>query len=193
MMPLQEYGYVAGSRNVLPIPANNLLKAAMAGSNTTLGIWDLDEFLVLPRHHNISYEVNQGCLTQLHDPSNLEAVIAFSLTLPSDSASEPDIVQWQEYGGFRAAVKRMHYTVQPYRHCDDGIFCKALINPDSDYNMHVHQLVRPPGETRKRNFTDRGCAYMHHFYYLWRHRKWWMESNLKKKASLRLEDLPGGS
>jgi hypothetical protein len=191
---MQEYGHVAHSRNILPIPANNLLKAAMAGSNTTLGIWDLDEFLVLPRHHNISYEVNHGCLTQLHDPSSLEAVIAFTLTVPPESSTGPDVERWLQYGGFEAAVKHMHYTVQPYKHCMFGIFCKALINPDSDYNMHVHQLVRPPGEETHRNFTDRGCAYIHHFYHLWNGpRAWWDPSILDDKAPLSLADMPFSS
>jgi hypothetical protein len=189
----QEHGYVRGAKYMLQLPASNLLKAAMAGTNTTLGFWDLDEFLVLPRHRNISYEVNHGCLTQLHDASEMEAVISFTLTLPPDSSTGPDVAHWRHHGGFEAAVKSMNYTAQPYRHCMHGIYCKALVNPNADYNMHVHQLVRPPSEPGHRKTTDRSCAYVHHFYHLWGRRGWWDKSNISDKVPLALEDMPFSS
>jgi hypothetical protein len=174
---------------MMQLPANNLLKTAMAGSSTTLGIWDLDEFLVLPRHRNISYEVSHGCLTQLRAPSNMEAVLSFSMTV-AKAKSRSEIRRWQKAGGFEAAVKSMRYTTQPYKHCNYGVYCKALINPNSDYNMHVHQLARPPSEGDSRNPTPRSCAYIHHFFYLWGTRWWWDPKVLSRRASLSLKDMP---
>ena len=174
----------------MQLPGSNLLKAAMAGTNTTLGLWDLDEFLVLPRHRNISYEVNHGCLTQLHDPTNQEAVLSFSLTLPPDSLQGRDINRWLKLGSFESAIKSVPYSMQMYKHCNWGIFCKALINPNSNLNMHVHQMVRRDHDARSRNKTDSSCAYMHHFLHLWGRRDFWWPDNLMGKAPLVLKDMP---
>ena len=186
----QTYGNIRGAPYMMLLPGSNLLKAAMAGTNTTLALWDLDEFLVLPRHRNISHEVNHGCLTQLHDPVNQEAVLSFSLTLPSDSSPGRDIDRWLKHGSFEAAIKHEPYTTQMYKNCNWGVFCKALINPNSDHNMHVHQMVRRKPDARNRNKTDPSCAYMHHFYHLWGRRAFWSPDNLMGKAPLVLKDMP---
>jgi hypothetical protein len=191
-LPLvQEHGYEQGSNHMMQLPANNLLKTAMDGSSTTLGIWDLDEYLVLPRHRTISYEVNHGCLTQLHDPAGQEALLPFTLTTQLDATPGPDITQWQQHGSFEAAVRSMRYTAQPVKHCDRGVFCKALINPNSDRDVRLHQLARLPPAKGGSNVTDRSCAYIHHFHHLWGHRRWWSDTVLAEtKSPLALADMP---
>jgi hypothetical protein len=46
----------------MQIPANNLLRLAAWGSSSRLAFWDLDEYLVLPRHQPIQQEMQAGCL-----------------------------------------------------------------------------------------------------------------------------------
>jgi hypothetical protein len=186
---VQEYGIVRNASNFMQLPTHNLLLAAMAGTNTTLGLWDLDEYLVLPGHRSISYEVNHGCLAGLHDPSSMAVEIPLTMTLPgADFSHEPDIASWVRLGGVEAAVKSMSYTAQPYKECK---FCKLLVNPDTTYNMHVHWLVKPDDAPPKVT-ADRGCAYAHHFFHLWHTRIGIRvdESNLLERAPLALQDLP---
>jgi hypothetical protein len=185
---VQEYGYVRSASYFLQLPTLNLLMAAMAGTNTTLGLWDLDEFLVLPGHRSISYEVNRGCLTRLHDPSSMAVEVPFTLTLPAaNSSSGPDIASWRKLGGFEAAIKKMNYTAQPYKHCG---YCKVLVNPNTNYNLHVHWLVTPPEAGSHKVTADRKCAYAHHFYHLWHNRQFPHEANLLETAPLAIQDLP---
>lgn len=48
----------------MQVPAYNLLRLAAWGANATLGFWDLDEYLVLPRHRSIGHEIygDDGCM-----------------------------------------------------------------------------------------------------------------------------------
>jgi hypothetical protein len=48
----------------MQVPAYNLLRLAAWGSNSTLALWDLDEYLVLPQHRLITDEIygESGCM-----------------------------------------------------------------------------------------------------------------------------------
>jgi hypothetical protein len=189
---MQDHGEVKGKTYIMQLPANNLLMAAMAGTNTTLGLWDLDEYLVLPSRRSISYEVNKGCLTQLHNATEMEAVVSFVVATTTSNTSEPgnDITQWLEKGSFKEAMKSMQYTLQPLKSCSDAIYCKALVNPNGEFNMHVHQLARPPPATSNRKTTGAGCAYMLNFLHLYKRRGFWSKGMLSKDtAPLKLEEL----
>jgi hypothetical protein len=184
---------VEGQTHMLQLLASNLLKASMAGSNTTLGLWGLDEYLVLPRHRSISYEVNHGCLTQLHDPTIQEARLPCTLALPLDDLPDgPDILEWRKYGSFESAIRSMRYTAQPVKACCSHMLCKAaLVSANSDFDIHMHRHVRPLPDVQDRSSTDQGCAYVHNFYRLWRcRRQQWPDLVFsKRKAPVVLEDM----
>jgi hypothetical protein len=54
---LQEWSYKPTRDNSIQATAQNLISMAMHGAHNYLGVWDLDEYLVLPRHQPVMHEV----------------------------------------------------------------------------------------------------------------------------------------
>lgn len=184
-----EFGLIDDLSLVMQVPGNNLLKMIMGGSDAMLAVWDLDEYLVLPRKRPISYEVTEGCMKQLQDPEEHEQVISFTWTYDK-TATQPEVARWLSAGGVLNATRIYNYTATPYSHCNFGVLCKAIINPNTDFNMHVHQLARPPPHSEHRSPSPRDCAYMHHFFQLFVRRPIWDEHAVGEPDVLRRADLP---
>lgn len=190
-----EYGLVEDIAAFMQVPGYNLLRLALYGvERVTLGLWDPDEYLLLPRHRSIKEELygDSGCLRQVHTPE-AEAVIPISygeadLAITKDL---PDYTQWISRGSVPAAIRQMNYYVRDTQHCNYGIYCKALINPSAPYNFHVHQFTRgPTDEANNRVPVPRNCSYMVHFHRMWVHRGVWDESNALPPEPLRIQDFP---
>ena len=59
---LQDFSIDPTKEISIQIPAQNLVSMAMHGSRNVIGVWDVDEYLVLPSHKPIMHEV---CLLAL--------------------------------------------------------------------------------------------------------------------------------
>lgn len=188
---LWDGGLIRDHPLIMQVPANNLLMLAASGSSATIGLWDLDEFLVLPHGRPIADEVRDGCLQRVKDPKEYEQVLTLALTFDT-AATTPDLPKWREYGSMLEAAKHMNYTSRPYKHCDNGMYCKALVNPNTDLAMHVHQLVRQvPEESTVRTPTAHDCAFLHHFWFLWVVRpNFWDQGVLGPAQVMELKQLP---
>jgi hypothetical protein len=111
--------------------------------------------------------VRQGCLKGAMEKAE-EAVIPFEhATIDGWSGRGGEISAWLEHGSFREAAKHVKYTTQAYSHCNDGNICKALVDPNTDLIVQIHQLVQRPPKDVHRRPMPRSCAYMLHFYQLW--------------------------
>lgn len=172
-----EYGVVEKVKAFMQVPAYNILRLAMYGSKgSTLAFWDPDEYLMLPRGKSIKEEVKSGCLQQVFT-EEAEVVIPLAWARPSAGAftEDAEYKEWMKRGSVPKAIREMNYTINPGRHCNWGVFCKAMITPDSDFTFHVHQLhrsgaIEESGETK---FVPHTCAYIAHFYQMWHKRDIW--------------------
>jgi hypothetical protein len=57
LRPLQDFSLDARKELNIQAPAQNLIAMAMHGSRNFLGVWDVDEYLMLPGHQPIMHEV----------------------------------------------------------------------------------------------------------------------------------------
>lgn len=184
-----EYPLQQGSSFANQIPGNNLLKLIMAGSEAMLALWDPDEFLVIPGHQDINKLVRDGCLSHLKDLSTPEAILPISWTYPAAS-KQPDIQLWAKYKNAEEAMQKLDYRVRHAKSCNWGIYCKSIINPNTQHNMHVHQLVLPPPTPQSRESVGRECAYLHHFFRMWHVKPIWDQTTAAAEQKLKMEDLP---
>lgn len=190
-----EYGVVPHIGAYMQVPGYNLLRLAMHGvQGVALGLWDVDEYLLLPQNRSVKEEIKSGCLQQVFQ-EEAEAVLPISWTAPSPRyfTEDAEYKEWMKHGGMAPALHHMQHKVHDIVHCKYGIYCKALVNPAAPYNFYVHQFTRPGPEEQALHRTPVPftCAYVLHFYQLWHRREIWDMTNTRPAALLRLQDMPG--
>ncbi|WIA14800.1 hypothetical protein OEZ85_003283 [Tetradesmus obliquus] len=152
----------------MQIPANNLLRLAAWGSSIRLGFWDLDEYLVLPRHNSIQQEMHTGCLKGVLSAMPEAIIPSTWVSAPSWDAGA-ELHGWMAYGHWAAAVQAMGYVGWNYAFCS-GV-CKVLVDPNTDMLFQVHGHARTPRDVGPSKEVPRSCAYLLHFYQLWQLRQ----------------------
>jgi hypothetical protein len=72
---LQDFSLDARKELNIQAPAQNLIAMAMHGSRNFLGVWDVDEYLMLPGHQPIMHEV-RPLPFRTHTPRTMEHPLA---------------------------------------------------------------------------------------------------------------------
>eukprot|EP00775_Hariotina_reticulata_P013520 gene13520-13645_t len=165
VLVLWELGLEPRASHFMQVPAYNLLRLAAWGSNSTLALWDLDEYLVLPQHRLITEEIygNTGCMKEFLEDEP-QAIIPSMWSRSNNWMGAPEVVGWMQHGRWARAVQNMDYAMWPYTFCDGT--CKAVINPTSDHLFQVHQHMTLPPRMSPHPVSWR-CGYILHFYRLW--------------------------
>uniref|UniRef100_A0A383WNA3 Uncharacterized protein n=1 Tax=Tetradesmus obliquus TaxID=3088 RepID=A0A383WNA3_TETOB len=176
VLVLWEEGLEPRASHFMQIPANNLLRLAAWGSSINLAFWNLDEYLVLPQHRNIQLGVQSGCL-QVTLSAVPEVIIPSTWVSAPSWASSAEMHGWLAHGHCAAAVRAMGYVSWNYAYC--SVVCKVLVDPNTDMMFQVHGHARTPRDTSPSKEVLRSCAYLLHFYRLWRLR----EPELFKKVA----------
>lgn len=146
------------------MPVHNIIRLAAWDSNALLGMWDLDEFLVLPSNTKIHSLLDGGCLGRVLS-ANKEVTFNMSwMVLPTSRIS--DLREWSRYTSWHAAVHGLSYQHIPYSNCMNA--CKSVIVPSAPWNYQVHSTSRMAFQWTT---VPVECGMLLHFSNLWHRRK----------------------
>jgi hypothetical protein len=132
--------------------------AAWDGS-AVLGMWDLDEFLVLPRQATWRDIMGTGCLGA---SLSVNPEVTVNVTWVTQQHKAPDLPLWLEAGSWHEAVHRLPYRSIPYQRCLGA--CKSFITPSASFSYGVHGSIAQEGQSQ---LLPWGCARLLHFLSLW--------------------------
>lgn len=165
MCALQDDGYVDKMEMYFQVPAYNMIRLAAWDSTALLGMWDLDEFLILPKNKAWSDLLDSGCLGMALAQEH-EATFPVSWVILPGNASR-DIGVLAKHGTISNALLQMPVQHIPYSNC--YLTCKTMIVPSAPWSFFVHgSMLRHGG-----NPLHCESGRLMHFVSMWRRRKPW--------------------
>jgi hypothetical protein len=136
---MQDYGYILKMKYAHQAPANNIIRLAAWDSKALIGIWDLDEFLVLPKAKAKTWSdlVTSGCLGTVLAQKQ-EATLPISwVSLPGNESR--DIGVLAKYGTVMDALLQLPVMHIPYKDCKWK--CKTVFVPSGRWTYDNHGSV----------------------------------------------------
>jgi hypothetical protein len=178
---MQDHGYVLKMEDFYQAPANNIIRLAAWDSRALLGIWDLDEFLVLPKKKAWSDLSTSGCLgTMLAQEQEATLPVSWAI-IPSNGS--PDIEVLAKHGTVMNALLQLPIKHIPYTDCK--FRCKTVIVPSAPWTFNNH------GSTLRHGAAPVPCesGRLLHFTSMWYTRTPWHNNGVAQPFNSTLYDI----
>jgi hypothetical protein len=160
---VQDAGYVSQMEDYYQVPAHNIIRLAAWDSTALLAMWDLDEFLMLPKSKTWSDLLHSGCMGETL-AREYEATFPVSWVEVPSNASR-DIGVLAKHGTVMKTLLQIPVKHIPYSWCN--LHCKTVIVPSGPWNFFVH------GSNQRHGARTMPCeaGRLLHFLSMWRKRE----------------------